>query len=911
MVSATEGWAVSHPITGDHAYILHTTDGGITWTRQGGVFQQLSAIAFSDAQHGIATGNEHLYTLDGGNTWLLGTGGGGAGTVYDADMIDQNVGYTCGFGAVEKTIDGGRTWTTQPIPLFGNFAGIDFVNATTGWVVGAEGSVYRTTDGGASWVQQRHDTENSYSGVSFVDELHGWVCGYNRTILHTTDGGASWVTQSFPEGADASKIRFADAQNGWAVGGLRTILHTTNGGQTWNLQLGGVYADPANRYPFNGLDATSATNAVAVGGGNSVYATTDGNTWASLGNGSTTVSYRMARTDANHLWAANSNSEVLYTTNGGRKWERSIIQVAIDCDTCSNTGDIAFLNDNEGWAVINGLFTTSSWIWHTLDGGRTWQSLNNTDTGPLSGLAIVDANTLVAVSGYRDWIYRSTDSGITWTNIPHPSAESWFGSVRFVPGTQTGWTVGARGKILKSTDGGATWTLQRDGNHNFNLIDVSFADVNNGWAVGGEELHTTDGGNTWVNQTTGVSASVSVYAVSPTTAWIGGLGDLGQTTDSGATWALERPSETNWYAMTFLDANNGWAGGRDQPFDDLPGSIWELNRSSATPTPTTTPVATATPTATSTPAATPTPTPVATPTATTTPTATPVGTTSPTPTPAATATPTASPSPTTKAINLSTRILVRTGDNVGIGGFIITGSIPKHVLIRAIGPSLTGSGVPNVLADPVLELHGPGVFATITNDNWRQTQEVEIQATGIPPTNDFESAIDATLTPGAYTAIVRGNGNTSGVGLVEVYDLDRGVDSKLANLSTRAFVSTGDNIVIAGFMLGSNPPQAGDDRIVVRGIGPSLSAAGVPNALADPTLELRDTNGTLLVENNDWQDSPAQAAELTAAGLAPTNQVESGIAATLPPGLYTALLSGTNNGIGIGVVEVYDRGGTP
>ena len=142
-----------------------------------------------------------------------------------------------------------------------------------------------------------------------------------------------------------------------------------------------------------------------------------------------------------------------------------------------------------------------------------------------------------------------------------------------------------------------------------------------------------------------------------------------------------------------------------------------------------------------------------------------------------------------------------------------------------------------MLADPVLELHGPGAFATITNDNWRQTQEAEIQATGIPPTNNFESAIDATLAPGAYTAIVRGNGNTSGVALVEVYDLNQGVDSKLANISTRAFVSTGDNIVIAGFTLGGN---SSDDRIVVRGIGPSLTAMGLPNALANPTLELRD-----------------------------------------------------------------------
>jgi hypothetical protein len=251
---------------------------------------------------------------------------------------------------------------------------------------------------------------------------------------------------------------------------------------------------------------------------------------------------------------------------------------------------------------------------------------------------------------------------------------------------------------------------------------------------------------------------------------------------------------------------------------------------------------------------------------------------------------------------------VQTGDNVGIGGFIITGSTPKHVLLRAIGPSLTQFGVPDVLADPVLELHGPGAFATITNNNWRDdpVQEAAILATGIPPTNDFESAMDATLAPGNYTAIVKGKNNTSGVALVEVYDLNATALSKLGNISTRAFVDTGSNIVIAGFILGNN---GGDDRIVVRGLGPSLTAAGVANALADPTLELRDNNGALLVANNDWQDNPAQAAELTAAGLAPTNNLESAIATTLPPGLYTALLAGLNNGTGVGLVEVYDRGG--
>jgi hypothetical protein len=250
---------------------------------------------------------------------------------------------------------------------------------------------------------------------------------------------------------------------------------------------------------------------------------------------------------------------------------------------------------------------------------------------------------------------------------------------------------------------------------------------------------------------------------------------------------------------------------------------------------------------------------------------------------------------------------ILTGANVGIGGFIITGTGPKHLLVRAIGPSLTGSGVPNALADPVLELHGPGAFVTVTSDNWRDdpAQEALIIASGIAPTSDLESAIDVILNAGTYTAIVSGKDDTTGVGLVEVYGLSPATPAKLANISTRAFVGSGSDVVIAGFILGGNN---GNDRIAVRGIGPSLTAAGVPDALADPILELRNGNGALLVSNDNWQDNPVQASELIAAGLAPTNDLESGIATTLPPGTYTALLAGLNDGTGVGLVEVYDRG---
>ena len=245
------------------------------------------------------------------------------------------------------------------------------------------------------------------------------------------------------------------------------------------------------------------------------------------------------------------------------------------------------------------------------------------------------------------------------------------------------------------------------------------------------------------------------------------------------------------------------------------GEVWRVSfTGTVTPTPTatppTTPTPTPTPTPTSTPPATPTPSATATPTATATVTPTATATATPTIAPSPSSTPTSSPTPAAQPLNLATRMGVQTGNNVGIGGFIITGTATKHVLLRAIGPSLPG--VPNVLADPVLELQGPGSFVTVINDNWRDDpmQEALIEATGLAPTNDLEAAIDARLSPGAYTAIVRGNGNTTGVGLVEIYDLGQTAASKLGNISTRAFVATGNDIVIAGFILGGEQQRRPD-----------------------------------------------------------------------------------------------------
>jgi hypothetical protein len=261
--------------------------------------------------------------------------------------------------------------------------------------------------------------------------------------------------------------------------------------------------------------------------------------------------------------------------------------------------------------------------------------------------------------------------------------------------------------------------------------------------------------------------------------------------------------------------------------------------------------------------------------------------------------------PPAQALNISTRMRVETGNNVLIGGFIVTGSAPKTVAVRGIGPSLAGAGINDVLADPILELRDGSGALLFQNDDWQddRTQAAAITALGLAPGDPKESTIMATLQPSAsYTAILSGKNNGTGVGLVEIYDTNRTADSQLANISSRGFVQSGENVMIGGFILGGSSGTA----IAVRGMGPSLSQAGVSDVLADPVLELRDSNGALLISNDNWQDSPLQAAQLSAHGLAPPSFLEAGIYAPLPAGAFTAILSGKNGGTGIGLVEIYN-----
>jgi hypothetical protein len=292
---------------------------------------------------------------------------------------------------------------------------------------------------------------------------------------------------------------------------------------------------------------------------------------------------------------------------------------------------------------------------------------------------------------------------------------------------------------------------------------------------------------------------------------------------------------------------------------------------------------------------------------------------SPTPTASPTPTPTA---PASQLVNVSTRAFVQTGDNVIIGGFIIEGTEPERVIIRAIGPELTHYGITDVLANPTLELHDGTGALIASNDNWQFTiiggiithdQSLEIRGSGHAPGNPLESAIIADLPAGNYTAIVRGVNNTMGVGLVEAYDLSPSSNSILRNISTRGQVLAGENVMIGGFIVQGTGTQP--KRVIIRAIGPELAAPpyNIPNPLPDPTLELHDANGRLIASNDNWQHTiiggiitSDQVRDIQSSGYAPRDGRESAIIATLPPGNYTGIVRGKNIVIGIALVEVYD-----
>ena len=387
-------------------------------------------------------------------------------------------------------------------------------------------------------------------------------------------------------------------------------------------------------------------------------------------------------------------------------------------------------------------------------------------------------------------------------------------------------------------------------------------------------------------------SSVTIQ-VGDTVEWVWGSSDHSST--SGTPGAPDGLWDSGILNIGATFSHTFTTAGTFAYFCEVHGSCCRMIGSVTVSAPTPTPTPTPSPTTTPSPTASPTPSP----------TATPSPSTSPTPSPTVSPSPSPSPTPVEATLgNISTRGQVLTGDQVMIGGFIINGTDSKKVILRAIGPSLTPFGVVGAMADPTLELHHTENNQDVTlatNDNWMDAaNKQEIIDSGLAPTNNLESAIlEDSLDPGAYTAIVRGVNNTTGVALVEAYDLDTAGASVLANISTRGFVGTGSDVLIGGIII----TGGSDQQVLIRAIGPSLTAFGVADALADPMLELRDKDGNLIISNDNWKETQEQA--ITATGLAPTNDAESAILATLSAGPYTAIVSGKNGTTGVALVEAY------
>jgi photosystem II stability/assembly factor-like uncharacterized protein len=828
--------------------IFKSTDNGATWSATTGLSQNV-AVSF-------ATKGTSVYA-----------------TFFNSDPNHSGI---------SRSNDNGDTWQEIAAPVHN---GGKMIVSDDAIIVAADNIIWRSLNDGISWEAVE---QFALSGINSFARVGTKLFATGTTVLWTSvDNGGSWTMSPFPGGAVSL------SSNGGTIylGSGSKVFKSTDLGATWMDVSTGLGKGSILALLYDGSTLFAGATADAAG----IYRSTNGGTsWVPAAKGLPVGKVIRAMISfGGYVFASTEGDGIYRSSDHGDTWTKTDLNNSL---LVNETVYNFCVKDNSLFAGA------SNGIYKSVDGGATFLRVINgfpvNTKVTASSLTVSSGNVVAAVtvtfspSEALFAIFYSSDDGSNWhqSNLPmNPvsvSSVASNGSPLVYAGV-FGQSFSVTG-LYKSFDAGVTWVSRTSVNQDD--IEILVATETN---VLESTLFTAAyspdfGEKVWIGSTPGVcapfSCGIATYTLRGSSVFAGNGDGMFLSTDTGASWTslnegfptCPKPA----VEASCADDNYLFAG----TFGE---GVWRKLIDTASPTPT--------PSATVSPTAAPSLTPTATPSATATPSSTP------------TVTPTPTATPASQALNLSTRMRVETGDNVGIGGFIITGSAPKQVLLRAIGPSLAQFGVANVLGDPTLELHGPGAFVTIADDNWRDdpAQEAAIIATGIPPGNDLESAIVATLNPGTYTALVRGRNNTSGVALVEVYDLIHAADSKLANISTRAFVSTGDNLVIAGFMLGGSNSN---DRIVLRGIGPSLTGTGVANALADPMLELRNSNGALIAVNDNWQDNSAQAAELIAAGLALTSNFESGLAMTLSPGLYTALLSGTNNGTGIGLVEVYDRG---
>jgi photosystem II stability/assembly factor-like uncharacterized protein len=560
MVTPTEAWAVAY------TDILHTTDGGATWENQprpgGG---NLYSVNFFDNQHGIATGNTTLYTRDGGRTWLENNSVFG----YDVEMAGANLAFITDHrvAGYSRSTDGGATWTFRAMPS--NITTIQCFDSLN-CVAASPSGTYHSYDGGLNWsfvAGQGGELASTY----FVNHKQGWII-YGDSARRTTDGGATWQAQTLPPGSWIYDAMFSDASSGWAVGD--NAVRTTNGGATWQqVPL------PQQSLPLWDVDFVDAQHGIAGGDSflntESVILTSNdgGASWVTKTSGSINDVLDMMALDRDHAWASHDyGGKTSRTTDGGRTWQ--VTEVGEQYVVLSGVDMADALH---GWTVGYETTYLKGRIYHTGDGGASWQRQFDWGADVLRAVAALDAQTAIIVGGdnYSGPIrHRTTDGGATWhiLNVP---INTFFYDVFFLD-SRTGWMVGGNGgNIVKTIDGGNTWSVQSTPAQ-YTLASIHFSDANNGWAGGyyGTLIRTTNGGATWTLQNPQIpdyTHVLDVSSTSPMRGWISGYGGGAQsrpfvkyTTDGGASWIEHTPlvgPYDSFSALAFLSDEYGWAAG--------------------------------------------------------------------------------------------------------------------------------------------------------------------------------------------------------------------------------------------------------------------------------------------------------------------------------------------------------------
>jgi photosystem II stability/assembly factor-like uncharacterized protein len=871
-----------------------TNDGGTTWSPRA---QTLPVITISSlvvdpndgnvvyAATGDADGRETpsigVYkSTDGGATWAV------TGLTYQLTdfryipklAIDPTNGsnvYAATTEGVFYTRDGGKNWT-KVAPDGGNFTVYRDVKFRPGspatvYTVTDAGVFYRSVDSGVTWqaatagLPDATSTMRAVLAVSAADANIVYLLAASSTdlgIYKSFDGGTTFarITSDSLKGFAANQATFYDlvlavspANANELMGGVVSVIRSTDGGATWFYTSSGpnATANPIVHVDQHCIEYIN--NAIYDCSDGGLHRSPDGGvSWANL-------SPTLGVGQIYQFGGSKQNSSLIYVgeqDNGfnrynGTKWEHF------------NAGDFGRIavdptNDQIVYASANfGLFKYTD-----VNANPATLQVTTTEGKRFEGAPIVinPANTQVLYAGYEN-VYRSPDGGATWNKVSNFADKQNVNVIALAPSDPKTIYVGrsgafaSTGSFYRSTDEGGTFT---DISVGLPMTVIGIAvDPKNPMRLwvslqGGNTnavYFSQDGGANWTNFSGTTLPNSSTRAIvyengSQDALYIGTVAGVYYRNATMNDWQFYNNNLPN----VIVDSLEIDYSSRKIRAGTYGRGLWQSSLATAN---------------------------------------------------AASA----------QLLNISTRMRVLTGDQVLIGGFIITGSDPKKVIIRGMGPSLNNVGV--TLSDPTLELH-QGSTTLATNDNWKindqtgQSQEADIRATTIPPGNDLESALVATLTPGAYTAILAGKNGGTGVGLVEVYDLAQAANSQLANISTRGFVDTGDSVMIGGLIVGGGS-AGGTAKVIVRALGPSVP---VPGPLGDPTLELHDVNGVTVATNDNWkiddQTGQSQEAAIRATTIPPPNDLESALIATLAPGNYTAVVRGKNNTTGVGLVEVYN-----